>query len=631
MNFDECRMMNPGGQHDFTGQKHRFMSSHNPSHSSGQGLRFTPQTLQDIRGRISLMELVRQVTPLKRKGRSWWGCCPFHQEKTASFHVVDEEGFYHCFGCGAHGNAFDFVQQTRGLSFPDAVEYLAGQAGVTLERRTVDPAQQKRRQDGFAVLERASAWFTRNLGAGVTTPQARYLRGKRGLTDDTISAFALGYAPDGWRELKSYLQNEGFGLELAREAGLVKQSDKGGEDYDVFRHRVMFPIFDTQGRPVAFGGRVLDGGEPKYLNSPETPFFSKSRTLYGLYHNAAEMRKLGQALLVEGYMDVVALWQHGIRTAVAPLGTAVTEEQIDLLWRYVDTPTICLDGDAAGQAAARRTAWRALKVIRPGVGLRFVTLPGGEDPDSLVQKHGKKAFAELLANPLTLEDVLWAELTESRDLQSAEGRAAVDAAIGELSRAVENPTMRRHLQRALNDRLWQAVRGSSTTRRKVAGHTQPGAGRAHLDLLALVLENPAVLPRIEQAFAALKFEDDTERALHKAIVQAFLKKPAAQGLETDWLGDYLNHAGMLASARTLAARSSIQRKMRDKGVLLSDVEGCVDFWFAIHGEIENAQYKKRMAKTILEEIDDDGNAAITTDPQAWRRFMAARGVKPVKS
>lgn len=572
--------------------------------------RFSAELLRDIRARVSLLEVVRQTVPLKRKGRDWWGPCPFHNEKTASFHVREAEGYYHCFSCGAHGDVIRFVQETRGGSFPETVEHLAGLAGIRLERQAVDPVVEKRRTDGLAALERAAVWFSRNL---VGAP-LEYLR-DRGLTDDTIRHFRLGFSPDSWNDLRDALLNEGFSAEIIRETGLTIASEKGKGDYDRFRGRVMFPIQNLEGRPVAFGGRVMDKSEPKYLNSPETPFFNKGQTLFALNHAREAIRREKQALIVEGYMDVVGLWQGGVRTAVAPLGTALTETQVELLWRYHDAPIVCLDGDKAGRGAARRAARRVLSVLVPGKTLRFAWMPDGEDPDSLVRKQGPEAFHKVLQTTEGLEDVLWAELTATHPPATGEGRAALEAEIFELGRTLTHDGMRRHLIGALKDRLWQARSSgrdrSFTPRLEEARPQSADMGRL---LLALVVHTPALLPRVEEEFARLSFVDVTHQALQRTLLRALAEKR----LEKVELSDYLHTTGTKTAADELVVRMSVGKVVETEH--LDDLDLLERYWRDMWDDVQRHQRQQRREDAVLETYGD----AVVSDPDAWARLVKAK-------
>ena len=337
---------------------------------------FTPQFLDELRQRLSLVSVISRKVRLVRRGRESTGLCPFHNEKSPSFTVSDEKGFFHCFGCGAHGDVIGFLMRSEGLSFPESVERLAREAGLALPVSSPEERQRAERQSTLVTaMETAAAWYQEQLGASAGRGALDYLR-RRGLAEGTIARFRLGYAPEGRTALRDALTRAGVSIELAQEAGLVGKGEDGAL-FDRMRGRVIFPIADRRGRVIAFGGRILGEGQPKYLNSPETPLFHKGRTLYGLGQALRPAKDAGEVVVAEGYMDVIALSQAGFPQAVAPLGTALTEEQIAELWRLVPEPTLCFDGDTAGERAAARAADRALPLLKPGQSLRFAMLPEG--------------------------------------------------------------------------------------------------------------------------------------------------------------------------------------------------------------------------------------------------------------
>ena len=392
---------------------------------------FPPQFLDELRNRLSIAEVIQRRVRLQKRGREFMGLCPFHNEKTPSFTVSEEKGFFHCFGCGAHGDVVGFVMRAEGLSFPEAVERLADQAGLQVPKATPEERQRAERQATLlGVMEAAAVWFEQQL-AGAGGRQAGAYLDSRGLAEATIARFRLGWAPDSRNALRSALLEQGFPEALALEAGLVIRPESGGDSYDRFRGRVMFPIADRRGRVIAFGGRILDDGQPKYLNSPETPLFHKGRVLYGLAQALKAARDAGEVVVAEGYMDVIALAQAGITQAVAPLGTALTEEQMAELWRLAPEPILCFDGDAAGQRAAARAADRALALLKPGHSFRFALLPAGEDPDSLVRHGGAAAIRDILDAARPLADLLWEAETLGRSLDTPERRSGLRESIRE--------------------------------------------------------------------------------------------------------------------------------------------------------------------------------------------------------
>ncbi|WP_321397486.1 DNA primase [Emcibacter sp.] len=424
---------------------------------------FSPDFLEEIRSRLPASEVVGKKVRLVRKGREHSGLCPFHNEKSPSFTVNDDKAFYHCFGCGAHGDIIRFVTETEGLSFPEAVERLAGQAGLPMPEYTPeDRVKTEKRKNLYDVMEAATQWFQSQLRTRAGKEGLDYLL-RRGLSEPTIRNFRLGFSQDSRTALKdAMLARDGITEDMLVEAGLlirpeVDPHDPPGtakETYDRFRHRVMFPITDRQGRVVAFGGRALSSdAKAKYLNSPETPLFHKGRLLYNLAGARKAAYDIGRVLVAEGYMDVIALAQAGFDYAVAPLGTAVTEEQIGELWRLAPEPLLCFDGDRAGLKAAERVVERALPLLKPGHSLRFVYLPEGEDPDSFVQGHGARAFSQLLEEGKPLATVLWNMLIRETPAETPEQRAGLQQSIQQTLAEIKHETIRGYYQNDFRKRL----------------------------------------------------------------------------------------------------------------------------------------------------------------------------------
>jgi DNA primase len=382
----------------------------------------SPQFLDELRNRTMLSALIGRSVKLQKAGREFRACCPFHDEKTPSFYVNDDKGFYHCFGCSAHGDAIRFLTEAKGMPFIEAVKELAQAAGLDMPAPDPRSAERAERATGLvAASEAAQRWFAEQL-QGIGGAEARAYLARRGVPDELVKAFGLGFSPDSRGRLKSALAT--FGNETLIEAGLlILVEDK--EPYDRFRGRLMFPVRDARGRTIAFGGRILDAGEPKYLNSPDTPLFDKGRTLYNLDRAGPASRKAERVIVVEGYMDVIALARAGIDEAVAPLGTALTEAQIERLWRLVPVPILCFDGDKAGVKAAVRAAMRALPMVGPGRSLCFVTLPGGQDPDDLVKAGGRAAVESALQGAIPLVDLIWRHEQDAEPLDTPETRAGL--------------------------------------------------------------------------------------------------------------------------------------------------------------------------------------------------------------
>ena len=399
------------------------------------------QFLDELRARTLLSGVIAPSVKLIKAGREFKACCPFHSEKTPSFTVNDEKGFYHCFGCGAHGDAIRFLTEARGLPFMDAVKELAGKAGIDVP--AADPRERDRaeRSSGLTdVMAAAQRWFAEAL-QGVDGSEARAYLTRRGIDAATVAKFGIGLAPQGRNRLKAALIE--LGEEQLVETGmLIRPEEAGKESYDRFRGRLMFPIRDQRGRVIAFGGRILGEGEPKYLNSPETILFDKGRTLYNIDRAGPASRKAGRVIVVEGYMDVIALDRAGIGEAVAPNGTALTEAQLERLWRLEPAPICCFDGDSAGQKAAVRAAVRALPHLGPERTLRFVELPAGQDPDDVVRGGGREAIEALLSAPEPLVERLWRHEVEAAALDTPEARAGLKQRLIDHAATIADPSLK---------------------------------------------------------------------------------------------------------------------------------------------------------------------------------------------
>lgn len=416
--------------------------------------------IDDLLARVDIGELVGERVVLKKAGRNLSGLCPFHDEKSPSFTVSREKQFYHCFGCGAHGNALRFLMEYDRLSFPEAVEQLAQRQGMEVEReddhlpaaqKEKIAAQRRKRDAGVNLLELASGWFKKQLTEPHADEARRYLNG-RGLNSDIIDAFAIGFAPDGWDGLKQYLNGHSVAESVQVEYGLLRQREEDSRTWDLFRNRVIFPIRDWKGRTLGFGGRVLGDAKPKYLNSPETPVFHKGRELYGLYEARQQKGNIARLVVVEGYMDVVALAQNGIHNAVATLGTAITDEHLTRIYRLVDEVVFCFDGDGAGRRAARRALEVALPSMIDGRQARFLFLPEGEDPDSLVRQEGREAFQARIECASPLSEFLFDQAREGVDLKRVEGRERFVAHVLEKLRLLPQGVLHSLLMEELSTR-----------------------------------------------------------------------------------------------------------------------------------------------------------------------------------
>ena len=447
-------------------------------------MKFPQHLLEEIRDRIPVSDVVGRKVKLRRQGREYAGLSPFNKEKTPSFFVNDQKQFYHCFSSGKHGDIFRFLMETEGLSFPEAVEALAQQAGVPLP--APDPREERREQERaslYDVMEMAARYFQLQFGAEMGREARRYANG-RGLTEETLRTFRVGYAPSGRDHLKSYLLDRGVSEQDMLETGLVIRPDDGRATYDRFRNRLMIPIEDEKGRVVAFGGRTLDpDGKPKYLNSPETKLFFKGTMLFNAHRARQAAYEAGSAIVVEGYMDAIALHQVGIRHVVASLGTAFTEQQIARMWRFSNEPYICFDGDKAGVGAANRSIERILPSLKAGYSFQFVFLPNGKDPDDLVKDGGADAFRDVLEKAQPLSSVIWERERAAQPIDTPERKAALEQRIEALTQVIQDERVRRQYQMsfksALSNLFWQeerAKRDQNRTRSFTGGGARAGQG-----------------------------------------------------------------------------------------------------------------------------------------------------------
>jgi DNA primase len=531
---------------------------------------FPPGFLDELRSRVSLADLVGRRVRLARRGREHSGLCPFHNEKTPSFYVVEDKGFFHCFGCGAHGDAIGFVMRADNLDFVEAIERLAGEAGIAVPTQTPQERERAQRQKTLLdALGAAAAFYEAQLWGPAGASARDYLT-RRGLDQETIRRFRLGWAPEDRQALRRALAGE-FPEALLREAGLLRIPDDGGAPYDWFRGRVIFPIGDRAGRTIAFGGRTLGDEQPKYLNSPDTPVFEKGRNLYGWAAARANIARDPdrQAILVEGYMDVIALHRAGFGGGVAPLGTALTEAQLHELWRLVPEPVLCFDGDAAGGRAARRALARALPFLQPGRSLRFALLPSGEDPDSLLRTAAPDAFSRVLAAACPLSEMLWrAELTAG-PVDTPERRADLEHRLMTQASLIGDRSVQNEYRRFFRDRLFEFGRTVRPARRLAPhpGGRRPAArtGAANADIapplpplpgrrnrelvLGIFIAHPALIDDWVEDLAAIEFPEPELDNLRRSILEVAHTGP---GLDAQTLRQHLALCGHAPSLDALA-------------------------------------------------------------------------------
>ncbi|MEZ0496487.1 DNA primase [Sphingomonas sp. IW22] len=517
----------------------------------------TPAFLDEVRARTTLSVLVRRTVKLQRAGREFRACCPFHNEKSPSFYVNDDKGFYHCFGCGAHGDAIRWLTEQQGLPFIDAVKELAQVAGLEMPAQDKRAAAKAERAKSLHdVMAAATKWFEEQLH-GLDGAEARALLEQRGIRADTARTFGLGFAPDSRTRLRQALSE--FGDAMLVEAGLLIQVD-GKAPYDRFRGRLMIPIRDPRGRVIAFGGRIIGAGEPKYLNSPETPLFDKGRTLYNLNRAAAAARKAGRLIAVEGYMDVIALAQAGFGEAVAPLGTAMTEAQLERLWRLIDVPILCFDGDAAGQKAAIRAAARALPALAPGRSLSFVTLPAGQDPDDLIRASGPAAMEALLAKPEPLVERLWRNaLTEPTD--TPEERAGLRARLAEQADLIADQNVRSEYHADFRRRFFETFAKRPAPPQRTQARA-PQRGR-----FAKGGWRPPEAPPGDEARAV--GTGGIDRVLAKAVLAGLIRHPAEIARHMEVLGSLRLADGALARAFEAVVDLALEDQALDSGRLVT--------------------------------------------------------------
>jgi|SRR5579871_317124 len=629
-------------------------------------MRYGEGTLEEILRRTDLVRLVGRRVKLDRRGRLFWGLCPFHKEKSPSFKVESERRNYKCFGCGASGDAFKWLMETEGLKFPEAVERLAREAGVDLPRPSAqDEARETRRKTLYEVVETACLFFERQLVEPQGAPAREYLA-RRGLEQIAWKRFRLGYAPHGRSVLVQHLRAKGVPDADIVAAGLAR--DDGAETArDFFFHRLMFPIADGKGRIVAFGARALESeAKPKYINTGETPLFSKGQLLYNFHTARAEAFKSGRLLVAEGYMDVIALVRAGFEAAVAPLGTALTADQLSLLWRTASEPVLSFDGDEAGRRAASRAALLALPMLGAGHSLRFAFLPAGEDPDSLIRAAGGQAMQGVIDAAIPLVDMVWQITVDQGVFDTPERKAALVSRLNDRLGEIGSADVRRFYLEAMAAKLAAelgvnayvygdqlrasaasgkrgkdrtsprhlyagvstALKTSSLARAK-SSPAQPAAAARRIkeaEILALLLDAPEILERRYEMVATLAFHDRSLDSLRHELLNL-----AASGfrLETAKLEDHLVRAGMASQLGYLKSRrgaipgdSSSDHNAQGGGAI--DVDAMEARWLEAAAQLRDMAEFQAERRKALERFVSEANEESWRD---WQRLLLSRTVQ----
>ena len=577
-------------------------------------MRYPPQFIDELRSHFRLSDVIGKRIPVKKHGREYSACCPFHNEKTPSFTINDEKGFYHCFGCGAHGDAINFVKDYHKIPYGEAVERMAQEAGMALPEITPEKRKEMDREGVLQqVMASAAEWFSQQLAAPAARDARDYLQ-RRGIRPEIIKEFGLGFAPEARQGLHQSMLQRDINPKMQEELGLIVKREDGTLQ-DKFRDRIQFPIHNLRGAVIAFGGRRMksdaESKAPKYLNSPDTPLFKKSYVLYNAHRARKSAVESGRLIIAEGYMDVIALAQAGFAGAVAPLGTAITPEQLKLAWGMVDEPILCLDGDSAGERAMLRAAEIALPLLQPAKSLRFCVMPQGEDPDSLILKQGRQAMEEVLVQTTPLVDIIWRKHYEARNPQTPEQKAGAERELMRVVGAIADESVRGYYIREMKERMRQfgqkrdVVHTANSSSQKYnnqydAGESQGyGKGKAgkkpsnkpvvlptklpamldantqtqrcYMQMMALILLVPKLLDmaEVEDALGFMQHEDVLVQALKSALQQSggaditrdsILSKIASPGLRTqaDEITDLMRNPNFFTIAKKKDAEERLQ-------------------------------------------------------------------------
>jgi DNA primase catalytic core len=606
-------------------------------------MKYPQSFIEEIKARIRVSEVIGKVIPIKRAGREFHALCPFHKEKTPSFTINDEKGFFHCFGCGAHGDVIGFTMDYEHLGYREAIEKLAGQAGLTVPQPTrVEMERVSREQSLQQVIEAVAGWLEDQLMETSEGEIARQYLAERGMKPETVSRFRMGYAPADRDALKVAMKQRGISEQQLIDTGMLISVD-GRAPYSRFRRRLMFPIRDRKSRVIGFGGRVLPGepntDAPKYLNSPETALFHKGRQLFNLDIARRAAYDSRQLIICEGYMDVIALGQAGIDQAVAPLGTAITEDQLQLCWQLVDEPTLCLDGDNAGQRAMMRASELALPLLVPGKTLRMAVLPKGEDPDTMVRSIGKEAFEDVIAKAQPLSEVLWHQIMVGAT--TPEARAAQEQTINTRIAQIKNPTVQHYYKQYVREKLRESQQPKFTPYQKkpyVKGGQQQDSMRGAVmhavpvppimrnadmtllapaaNLIALVVAQPTLLleSSAEETWLHAPMPAAWQQLAHRRITELHIEAPESEDgefwhtLNEELPADVLAH--IHKAMEVMGVPTSVDETIRRTRV--------ARLWGEVVNDVDRARLKVDCADAealMAAEMNDDN----------FQRYMALKG------
>lgn len=603
-----------------------------------------PRFLDELRSRLALSDIVGRKVRLQNAGREYKACCPFHNEKTPSFYVNDDKQFYHCFGCGAHGDIVGFVMQHDNLSFIEAIEMLAAEAGLEVPQQSPQEIEKAKQEKSlYTLMEDATKWMEAQLREPANESAYRYIT-ERGISEDQLSAFRIGYAPADRQAMRNFLKAQGYSDAQMIEAGVLRPAGKSGEPYAFFRERIMFPVPDRRGRVVAFGGRILpdhlrppDHGDyvpAKYMNSSDTPLFHKGKMLYGEPHARQAAADGKPIVVVEGYLDVIAGFKAGYRGAVAPLGTALTEEQILVLWKMIPDdskiPVLCFDGDEAGRRAAAKAADRILPLLKPNHSARIAFLPEGQDPDSLTQAQGPKALAAVIEGAMPLVDFLWQVHTQGKRFDTPEARAGLSKKLEEEALRIPDRDVQHYYRQGFRDKIRQAFGGGYDKRGGKGGFGQnfkgwvngwkgqkgpnesviplksPGFSRQGVieqALLATILNHPELFDDIEEQLGSLEMSQKGLDRVRQAVLSTLSHNA---GLDAENLRTYLIEQGFEGELKGILSESvythaRFARPQTEYEVVKAGWDAA---WDALHQD-SSMQELKAAGAALVDDLNED--------------------------